>query len=450
MPHSLLIGFVFTCVSAGAFFPPRSFSQSESSQSQSLVHKLQLGVKNPIAFSMEHLPNELIADPTLGIVRHNNLRGDVLHVAKANVRGLFETRAVRTPKGDILLMFPEGNHYAAGAGKVNDMLSYRSKDNGRTWQGPTTAFDIDYSQHGFIPLIPKGSNRIYAFGTQPIPSEYSRTKGKHENTPIGFRWSDDDGHTWSSVQLIRPLNDPEFLGMSVTRMCETDTGTWLLGSHAADWSKKPLTTRQYILRSDDRGQTWRLLPGSRPQGWQTPEFERMDEGRPISLGSGEVLFVARTPTGRIWQSRSLDDGKSWQDPTATSLVHPDAPPMIFHLSDKKTLIMFHHNRHLESEYEGLNGKMDGMKDRSEIWISLSKDGGRHWTEPQFLFANATVPDPAKNGWFNHNTSYMDAIIDDGTIHLFCPHLWNRVLYLRIEEKNLEQLLNIDQLHLLAR
>jgi hypothetical protein len=175
----------------------------------------------------------------------------------------------------------------------------------------------------------------------------------------------------------------------------------------------------------------------------------MDEGRPISLGNGEVLFVARTPTGRIWQSRSMDDGKSWETPTPTSLVHPDAPPMIFHLSDKKTLIMFHHNRHLESEYEGLNGKMDGMKDRSEIWISSSKDGGRHWTEPQFLFANATVPNPAKNGWFNHNTSYMDAIIHDGTIHLFCPHLWKRVLYLRIEEKNLKQLPTADRLHELA-
>jgi len=29
----------------------------------------------------------------------------------------------------------------------------------------------------------------------------------------------------------------------------------------------------------------------------------------------------------------------------TPLVHPDAPPMLFHLADGKTLAAFHRNRH---------------------------------------------------------------------------------------------------------
>ena len=41
------------------------------------------------------------------------------------------------------MMFPEGNHYAAGSGKVNDMIAYRSSDNGKSWKGPTIAFDIE-------------------------------------------------------------------------------------------------------------------------------------------------------------------------------------------------------------------------------------------------------------------------------------------------------------------
>ena len=88
--------------------------------------------------------------------------------------------------------------------------------------------------------------------------------------------------------LIKPENDPGFLGMSVTHMCETSTGAWILGSHAADWSKRPLITRQYILRSEDKGKTWALLPGKRPDGWFSPKYSRMDEGRPIYLGNGEV------------------------------------------------------------------------------------------------------------------------------------------------------------------
>lgn len=419
--------------------PLLALSLSLEIRAADLLESVSLGVKDPITIPLATPPKNLIADAELGILRHHSLTGQLIHKAPDNVRGLFETRAVRTPKGDLLLMFPVGNHYAAGAGKVNDLLAYRSSDNGNTWNGPTVAFKIDYSQHGFIPLIPKGSTRIYAFGTQPIPTQYSRDKGKHENTPIGYRWSDDDGHTWSDATLIEPENDPGFLGMSVTRMCETDKGTWILGSHAADWSKKPLTTQQYLMRSTDQGKTWTLLPDKSPKGWFAPTFNRMDEGRPIALGNGEVYFMGRTPTGRIWTSRSLDDGMTWENPKPSKLVHPDAPPMVFHLSDGKTLITLFHNRHIGTEYVGLTGQMDGMKDRSEIWIALSKDGGRNWSEPQFLFANATKANPDKNGWFNHQVSYLDAVIDKGTIHIFCPHLWNRAVYLSIQEDGLASL-----------
>lgn len=423
------------------FWAIAAASPAEENVNQTLT----IGAEDPIPLERSNLPAGLVVDADLGLLRHRHLQGRVLHRAAEEVRGLFETRAVRTPRGDLLLMFPEGNHYASAAGKVNDLVAYRSSDDGSTWVGPRVAFEINYSQHGFVPLIPRGGTRIYAFGTQPIPSAYSRENGRHENTPIGFRWSDDDGLSWSDVQLIRPKNDPEFLGMSVTRMCETDSGAWIIGSHAADWSRKPLTTRQYLLRSEDRGRSWVVLPGPQPAGWFAPGFDRMDEGRPINLGGGEVYFMARTPTGRLWESRSSDDGQTWLAPAPSPLIHPDAPPMLFHLSDGKTLIAFHHNRHLATQYTGLSGKMDGMRDRSEIWVALSSDGGRSWSEPQFLFANATIADPAKSGWFNHNVSYLDAVIDAGKIHLFCPHLWNRAVYLTISEESLARLPTAEQL-----
>ena len=141
----------------------------------------------------------------------------------------------------------------------------------------------------------------------------------------------------------------------------------------------------------------------------------------------------------------MDDGKTWADPGPSQLVHPDAPPMVFHLSDGKTLISFHHNRHINTQYVGLRGGSDGMLDRAEIWISLSGDGGRSWSEPQFLFTNATRPIPTKIAWFNNNSSYLDAVIDNGTIHMFFPHLWNRALYMRMEEKDLARLPNVKKL-----
>ena len=210
---------------------------------------------NKRGVSVSQLPKGIVLRERLGIVASEHLDGKIVHRARDPEGGLYECRATIAPNGDFLLMFPDGGHYGGKAEKVNDMLAYRSADRGATWQGPTIAFDIDYNQHGFIPLTPRGTNRIYAFGTQPVWDDermngLKQANGLHENAPIGFRHSDDNGHTWSGLTLIDPANDPGFRGMSVMRMCETDAGTWLLGSHEADWSYKPLMTRQYVLRSE--------------------------------------------------------------------------------------------------------------------------------------------------------------------------------------------------------
>jgi sialidase-1 len=384
-------------------------------------------------------PRGLVVRKELGLLTAAAVDGQVVHRARPPWEHVFETRATITPRGDYLLMFPEGEHYSAGRGRpVNEMIAYRSSDKGRTWTGPRVAFHAEYSQHGFIPLVPRGSKRIYAFGTQPIPGKYDWRRGLQENAPIGFRWSDDDGRTWSDVSLIRPQNDPEFTGMSVMRMCETDRGTWLLGAHEGDWSVKPLRTRQYLLRSEDQGRTWTLLPGKRPEGWFAEGFDRMDEGRPIALGGARVMLMSRTPQGHLFTAWSADDGRTWTRPAPSTLVHPDAPPMVFHLSDGKTLVALHHNRHAQSSYSGLSAKMEGMKDRSEIWVSTSGDDGHTWSEPRFLLANAAVAD-LPNAWFNYQCSYLDAFVDGGVLHLFMPHRWQRALHLTIRESDLATL-----------
>jgi hypothetical protein len=393
--------------------------------------------------SLARLPAGLRVDGTLALVLAGPaVTGQVVHTATGS---LFETRATMTPDGDYLLMFPTntreipaGNaHYHGKDRKVNDMVAFRSRDRGGTWQGPTIAFDIDYNQHGFIPLIPRGSRRIHAFGTQPVWGLWTSERGQGENAPIGYRFSDDDGRHWSEVRLIRPQNDPGFRGMSVMRMCETDSGAWLLGSHEADWSYRPLMTRQYVLRSEDQGASWTVFPHPRHGGWCVPQFNRIDEGRPINLGGGRICLMLRTCEGHLWTAQSEDDGRTWSDPAPTPLVHPDAPPMLFHLSDGRTLAAFHHNRHHDRNYAGL-GDNPGMKDRSEIWVSLSADGGVSWGEPRFVFANAAAPS-LENGWYNWQCSYLDAFPDGGELHLFVPHRWQRCLHLRLPESALQRL-----------
>jgi hypothetical protein len=216
------------------------------------------------------------------------------------------------------------------------------------------------------------------------------------------------------------------------RMCETEGGAWLLGSHTADWSHTPITTRQYVLRSADCGRSWTVHPAARPHGWHAPGFDRMDEGRPIALGGERVLLVTRTPEGHLWAARSDDAGLTWTPPKLTTLVHPDAPPMVFHLADGTTLAAFHHNRHTGGHFSA--------RDREELWVSLSEDGGLHWSEPRFVLANAAQKAPHRpENALAYSVSYVDAIADGGQLHLVISHQFRQLVYLRLGENLLRRL-----------
>ncbi|HEY5792899.1 MAG TPA: sialidase family protein [Chthoniobacterales bacterium] len=331
-------------------------------------------------------------------------------------------RAIRLPDGEFLLFVTAGpRHYgwAKKEMKGNEVFLYRSQD-GWNWSAPEQPWSVPYSQHAPVPFRPSDSDELLAFGTEPEPNHYDG----EENAAIGFRRSQDGGRSWSEVRLIAPRNAVDFLGMAAMRLCETADGSWLLGSHVGRWSgiegvDRKVVTRQFLLRSEDRGASWDLLPGPWPQGWQTPGTERMDEGRPIHLGENRVLFLLRTPTGFLWEMRSADAGRTWTDPQPTTLRHPDAPPMIFHL-DEKTLAVFHHNRAVSGAF--------AHESRTELWLSISQDEGRTWSEPRFLMANACQP-AIFDGWggFTSMISYVDLLVEGDWLHLFVDHQMRQVV-----------------------
>jgi hypothetical protein len=113
--------------------------------------------------------------------------------------------------------------------------------------------------------------------------------------------------------------------------------------------------------------------------------------------------------------------------------------MITHLSDGKTLVCLHHNRFHDFNYSGLNMDKDEiMRDRSEIWASISKDCGHTWSEPGFLYCNAVKPDKSVP-FFNHQCYYNDLFVDEGILRIVVPHRWEEALYLEIKEDDLFKL-----------
>ena len=342
-------------------------------------------------------------------------------------------RACFTPCGDLLMMTNTGiGHQWGQTDKRSELVAYRSRDNGATWSGPCHPWHVPYSEHAFNPLIPGDGNRIVAFMSD-FHADYACMP---HTGALGIRTSDDNGHTWSEVRRVVPANDPGMRGVYHIQGCETDAGTWLLGTYTIEEGVgiDGRVDYQYVLRSVDRGATWDLLPGPRPAGWTLEPWKRMLEGRIIHLGGGECLMLTRTRAGCLYAIRSLDDGLTWTEPAPTALVHPDSPPMVWHLSDGKTLLALIHNK------PGGN-----CQARDELWCSLSVDRGHTWSEPRFLLANAAaVVAPDGLGWMNGQNAnmevcYADVVARDGLLHLFYSHAKRHVHYLQIPEGRLGSL-----------
>jgi hypothetical protein len=105
--------------------------------------------------------------------------------------------------------------------------------------------------------------------------------------------------------------------------------------------------------------------------------------------------------------------------------------MIERLSDGKTLIALHHNRS--------TGGAFNLDDRSEVWISLSHDGGITWTVPAFFMSTATTVGRLVFGKHVSCLTYCDLLADDGMLNIFLPHLWRQLLQVRISEADLTKL-----------
>lgn len=381
-------------------------------------------------------------DATLGLAVSTALVGQVLWKNRSG--GLFETRGEFMPDGDLLMMFPDtlpgfkNGHYAGnGQTRANRMLALRSPDRGRSWSEPFEIMHQSYNHHGFVPLTPRGARSVIAFGTQADFSSSHVFKDGSENAPIGFRRSEDGGRTWSEPTLIRPANDPDFQGMIVVRGCETARGTWMIAPHRQvlkkPFDRSDVTCQEHILRSEDQGSTWMVLPGASGHGLTEPSMGRLEETSLIAFPDGEILGLSRTGTGVLFETRSHDDGRTWSTPVPTVLKHPYAPAMPFLLADGKTVAVFHHNGSAGSFFS-----QDSLAWRSQLWVSLSVDHGRTWGEPRFLLTNALAPSEGDH-WRDQQCSYIDAIDRDGELHLFLPHRWRRALYLRLPTRHLAAL-----------
>ena len=74
-------------------------------------------------------------------------------------------------------------------------------------------------------------------------------------------------------------------------------------------------------------------------------------------------------------------------------------------------------------------------ERSELWLNLSKDLGKSWSEPHFIIAQAEKVD-ASGLSVKHDVSYVDLLVDCEELNLFVGHGQIRTVLVKFNEKDL--------------
>ena len=175
--------------------------------------------------------------------------------------------------------------------------------------------------------------------------------------PSPSRWwgmlqtSADAGETWSKA---RRLPDG-ILGPIKNKPLELADGEILSPS-----SSEHDGFRVHFERSADGGKTW---TATRP----------VNDGRKIAAiqpsilvhKDGRLQALGRTGQGRLFETWSLDQGKTWGELTLTKLPNPDAGADAVTLADGRQLLVYNHNP------SGLNPINDG---RVPLNVALSEDG----------------------------------------------------------------------------
>jgi len=220
---------------------------------------------------------------------------------------------------DIVMVAALGHAY----GPQPERGIYRSTNGGKTWD--RVLFTDENSGASFLEMDPKNPNILFA-GMWPIEI---RTWGRESGGPgSGLFKSTDGGATWKKlsgnglptrttgkvVVAVAPTNSNR-----VYAMIETGDGVPLNGKE---------TDRGKLWRSDNGGETWRLVSYDRTLGGRTHYYFRMavstdNENEMYFLTAGYAVSIDGGETikpGAFGNSPGGDNHDIWIDPTNANRI----------------------------------------------------------------------------------------------------------------------------------
>ncbi len=278
-----------------------------------------------------------------------------------------------------------------------------STDGGQTW-GEPVALDCQMGAGGVIRLQ---SGALGMYGT----------KGRERGVSY-FCSSPDEGKSWTEPVPIPSY--PDFYPMYHS-LIQLKSGRLLLTGYwdaldaqppdawpesRSNWGlwkghilfmeghRGPAIAAGLVYHSDDEGQTWEQCNGGL-FGWFDERGVPNGEGgvtfiaEPTSAETedGRVLLFARSETGRVVHSYSLDEGVTWHSILPTELASSASPPMLVRIPQTGDLLCVWNQVSAEEIRRGFA--------RGRLSAAISRDSGQTWENFKTLEVQEGMADVAR-------------------------------------------------------
>jgi predicted neuraminidase len=312
----------------------------------------------------------------------------------------------RLPGGDWIAVFLSGGH--AEPLPENNIFITRSQDQGQTWSPIQPVFHEKAGAYVPTELIVTDSRLyLYAF----------KHDGKFWDWQSCVSVSEDAGETWSDLHPIPYKTEYT----CVRNLLIRKDGTWVLPyqhyivdeEEAADLqeSGRPLYRTQRtvsengVMVSRDQGATWDGYDGAK----LNLGYFNWAENNVAELSDGTLAMLIRVDrTGVIYRSDSTDGGKSWSDPSPTSIPNPGTKFRLFNCPNNRIALV-----HNPNAWDGLIGKQ-----RNPLSLWISDDDLQTWTSKRDLVT------------FPGQLAYPDGFLDEeqGMIHFAFDYNRHDMIY----------------------
>jgi sialidase-1 len=294
-------------------------------------------------------------------------------IYKDGFRHVHPADLIKLQNGELLLMAREGTEHISNDG---DVILLRSKDGGQTWGDKQTIAGIkDLDEREACGIQIKDGTIVAAVFYNNLYDADGVYKGKGSKpaTQPGFHGlgsyiitSTDNARTWSAP---KPLDTSAMPFTSIEgptdAPIEMPDASLLMAVIGYGIDKDPKNVGSVMLRSTDKGQTWKYLstiaddPAGKLGGFMEPGIVRTKTGRIVAAMRNHAVDNA------IWIACSDDDGKTWFPVRKTDLL--GHPVDLIQLSDGRLLATYG----IRSEH----AKPEGIR------ACFSSDNGETW-DPQ--------------------------------------------------------------------